>query len=152
AGKKREAYEDLRKELRAEPNFAGSHEYLGRFLVADGRQSEGLQELIRADGLFHGRSADASAPLAYAFAVTGNRAKAQSIASELEARVRARRCPPFYVAIAYAGFDEPAAVRWLRRAINQRDAFLRFLNVAPELDHIMNSPAGAEVLRAVGLP
>ncbi len=152
SGRKREAYAEFRDALQKDPNYAGMHEYLGRYLFADGNRSEGLEELTKADDLFHGRSADARAPLAYALGASGDRKKAESIALELEARYRANQCPPFYVAVAYAGFDEKSAVRWVRRALAEHDSYLPFLNMAPEMEHIRQSPAGVEAVHKMGLP
>ena len=111
-----------------------------------------MKEIETADTLYGGRNPDARAALAYALGASGKREKASSIARELEALHRANRCPAYVVAEAYGGFDDDAAARWLRRAADERDPLLQYINVDPELDHIRNTPLGVEILHKIGLP
>ncbi|HMC20973.1 MAG TPA: protein kinase [Thermoanaerobaculia bacterium] len=152
SGRQSESMATFRSGLQTDPAYAGLHLWLGHYLVSTGDLREGMAELSRSDELFHGRSKDARAALAYAYVQAGELQKAKTIAMELERDFRARRCPPFFVALAYAGFDEKRAVDWLRQALADHDQYLRFMNVNPELVRIRRSVQGQEILRAMGLP
>jgi hypothetical protein len=66
-----------------------------------------------------------SAQLAYAFAVTGDRATAQRIVRDIVASSSARYVPPFHIAMAYAGLgDADQAFQWLERAYDERASFI----------------------------
>jgi eukaryotic-like serine/threonine-protein kinase len=148
AGDKQRGYAALRDALAIDPNNPAAHLFLGRCLFFNGRQEEGLQELIKADDGFHQTYGDARAALAYALGATGRRAKAESIAHQLAARNAA----PVFVAVAYAGFDEAAAVRWLQRGVAEHDGNCVVIDFLPELAHIRQAPAVQELLRKMGLP
>ena len=151
AGNKEKAMREFHDGLQADPNFAEMHEYLGRILFADGRRSEGLRELEIADSLNAGRNPELRAALAYAVAANGDVEKARSIAGQLQSLHRINQCPALIVAVAYAGFDNVLATRWLRRALAEHDAYLAELNLTPELDAIRKTPIGAEIDRKMGL-
>ncbi|PYQ57571.1 MAG: hypothetical protein DMF58_17995 [Acidobacteria bacterium] len=127
-GKRPKAFAVYQEALRTDPNYAQLHLYFGRFLFTDGQSSQGLKEIETADTLYGGRNPDARAALAYALGASGKREKASSIARELEALHRANRCPAYVVAEAYGGFDDDAAARWLRRAADERDPLLQYIN------------------------
>ena len=151
SGARSECYATYRSGLQIDSTFAGLHLYLGRFLFAGGERREGLAELEKADELFGGRSNDGRSALAYAYGMSGQTAKAEAMADELAQRNRAQRCGAFYVAIAYAGFDEQRAMVWLDQALRQRDQFLPFFEFYPETDRLRRSPHGQEIIRAMGL-
>jgi len=151
-GNKEKALHAFRDGLQADPTYAEMHEYLGRFLFADGQRSEGLHELETADSLNGGRNPEARAALAYAVGVSSDKEKARSIAAELEALHRANQCPALIVAVAYGGLDNAVAARWLRRALAEHDSNLAEINITPELDDIRKTPIGAEIIQKMGLP
>ena len=72
------------------------------------------------------------ATLGYAYAVAGQRARAQQVLDELQARSKQAYVSPYFFAIIYSGLDEKAAaLDWLERAAQERHPYLILLDVEP---------------------
>ena len=68
-------------------------------------------------------------------------------------RCRADRIRGFLLAIVYACLgDRDRAFQWLEVAYKQRDTFLPWLKVDPELDPLRGDPRFDDLVRRVGIP
>jgi len=93
---------------------------------------------------------------AYAYAKSGDEAKALEILAGLEAR---RETPgrgyvsPVLIACVYQGLGRTdEALIWLEQAITERDGWLVFMNSFPRFESLRGEPRFENILRRVGLP
>jgi adenylate cyclase len=92
------------------------------------------------------------ANLAYAYASSGQRAKAEEILRELETLSTQRYVSPGARAITYLGLgDRAKALDWLERAYEEQDGACWFLKVDPVYDVLRSEPRFQALLRKVGL-
>ena len=139
----------IRAALELNPEFSYAHQQLGHAYLAEGRRAEALAAFRRAAALSGIRD---SAHLAYALAVTGERAAAQGVLDELLASSGRRYLPPFGIAVAYVGLgDADAAFRWLDRAVEERSPFVSGVKSLPAVDSLRADPRWGPLLRRVGL-
>ncbi len=74
-------------------------------------------------------------------------ARALELLRELEAERAARYISPYDIAIVHAGLgDRDAALRELRRAVDDRSAWMVFLEVDPRLDGLRDELGFRQVL------
>jgi tetratricopeptide (TPR) repeat protein len=148
AGKMAEAEDMFRQTLEVNPAFAVAHWGLAQCYRARGRTEEELDELTKAVTLSD-NSAYMRAHLGYGYAVSGDRARAETIAKELEAEGPARYVAPYHLALIAAGLGETqAAARWLERAFQDRSGWLMFLPAQPEFAKIRQAPEIQRLLTA----
>src|SRR5262249_25468302 len=94
------------------------------------------------------------AALAYAYARSGNKTRAQEIFSELKKRSETGYVSPFYFGITSVALDqEDEAFRWIRKACEERtgDWGLLFLKTDPALDPLRSDPRFADLLKCMNL-
>ena len=122
AGRPDEAIVALTQTLDINPQADLAWQQLGEAYLMKGRNADAIAAFRKAALLSGVRD---SAQLAYAFAVTGDRATAQRIVRDIVASSSARYVPPFHIAMAYAGLgDADEAFRWLERAYDERASFI----------------------------
>jgi TolB-like protein/DNA-binding winged helix-turn-helix (wHTH) protein/Tfp pilus assembly protein PilF len=149
AGKLAEAEQEFKKTLEVNPSFAVAHWGLAQCYLAKGRTDDGLDELTKAV-TFSDNSAYMRAHLAYAYARTGDRMRAEAIAKELESEGPARYVAPYHLALIAAGLSDTArAARWLDRAFRDRSGWMTFLPVEPEFEKVRQAPDVQRLLSQV---
>ena len=149
AGKLAEAEQEFQKTLEVNPSFAVAHWGLAQCYLAKGRTEDGLDELTKAV-TFSENSAYMRAHLGYAYARTGDRARAEAIAKELEGEGPSRYVAPYHLALVAAGLgDTPRAARWLDRAFRDRSGWMTFLPVEPEFEKVRQAPDVQRLLSEV---
>jgi TolB-like protein/DNA-binding winged helix-turn-helix (wHTH) protein/tetratricopeptide (TPR) repeat protein len=149
AGKLAEAEQEFQKTLEVNPSFAVAHWGLAQCYLAKGRTDDGLDELTKAV-TFSDNSAYMRAHLAYAYARTGDRMRAEAIAKELESEGPARYVAPYHLALIAAGLGDTArAARWLDRAFRDRSGWMTFLPVEPEFEKVRQAPDVQRLLSEV---
>jgi TolB-like protein/Tfp pilus assembly protein PilF len=137
-----------------DPNFASSHELLGRAYLMQGRVPEATAMIDRALDLSRGR-ATVLAMRGYAYAAAGRAAAAEAIAAELAERHTRDKvlASAWSVAIAQAGLRrDDETVAWLEHAYADREEWLEALAVDERFRHLHGDPRFQRLLHRLGLP
>jgi tetratricopeptide (TPR) repeat protein len=125
----------FRKALELDEHFIPAHGWLGLALEQQGRYGEAIDAFHRA--LEVERISILKAMLAHTHAIAGQRELALSLLEELESEKRERYISPYDIAVIHAGLgDADRAIAKLREAVEDRSAWLGFLDVDPRLDGI----------------
>lgn len=144
------AIAQLQKVMELDENYCPAHLALGCTYLFDGDSATAISEFKRAWQL------DKEAYmvlgfLGYAYAVSGNKSDAVKVLKELETASKKKYVSPYGIAITYLGLgDTEGAIKWLRMTYDERNDFLVWLNVAPELDALRSDPRFEDLLRRVG--
>lgn len=136
-------YEDattqIRKTLELDPNNAFAHSVLGWCLIWKGSKAEAREEFQTATKLDDLPWYVGS--LGYACAVSGDRAKAETILRELEDLAKQRYVSPANRASVYLGLGEnEKALDWLEKAYEDRDPIFWWINGDQLYDSVRNEP------------
>ena len=134
----------FRKALELDERFIPAHGWLGMALGQQGRYAEAIDTFSRA--LETDRIPILTAMLAHTYAIAGDREQALTLLDELEAEAKNRYVSAYDIAVVHAGLGDIAkAMEMLQAAIDERSAWLVFLNVDPRLDAIRADPAFAKI-------
>ena len=130
----------FRKALDLDENFLPAHGWLGMALGQQRRYAESIDAFQRA--LDVDRIPILKAMLAHTYAISGEREHALRLLQELERDKLQGYISPYDIAIVHAGLgDAAAAITNLRAAVDDRSAWLVFLNVDPRLDGLRGETA-----------
>ena len=122
---------------------------LGEAYLLKGRSADAVAAFRKAAMLSGVRD---SAELAYALAVTGDRAAAERIVRDIIASSNVRYLPPVHIAMAYAGLGQvDEAFRWLDRAYNERASFMAGVKMTPAFAPLHGDPRWRTLLAKMGL-
>lgn len=148
------AIEQLAKTIEMEPKFAPAHARLGAAYLAKGSYREAIEELKKARDIENSPERPGRfAWLAYAYAVSGDRAEAQRMLHELMDLSRRRYIPPYDFALIYAGLGEKdKAFAQLEKAYEEHSQALTDLKADPMFDSLRSDPRFTDLLRRIGLP
>jgi len=143
--------EQNQKSLELDPSYAISLVNLGRAF----EQQEKYEQALDAFGKILVAAPDDPAVLAlvgHADAVSGHRAEAYKILSQLE-QLRARRyVPALYFAMIYTGLhDKDKSFEWLDKAYEERCEYLVYLPTEPMADPLRGDPRFSRLLNRLGL-
>lgn len=151
AGRYDEAIRYYRTALELDQNFFWSHVWIGQAQLEKQMYAEAIDEIQKALRM----SADNTrvlATLGYAYAVAGQRAKAQQVLAELQARSKGSYVSPYFIAVVYAGLGEKeSAFDFLERALQERQPYLVLLDVEPVFSSIRGDPRFQALLQRIGL-
>jgi tetratricopeptide (TPR) repeat protein len=90
--------------------------------------------------------------LGHLYAVSGQRAEARGIISQLQQIGSGRYVPSLYVAMIYTGLgDQDQAFTWLDKAYAERCEYLVYLPTEPMADPLRTDPRFPELLKRLGL-
>ena len=90
--------------------------------------------------------------LGHAYAVSGQRDRAQKVLVELKQLMKRRYVAPFEVAVIYVGLgDKDQTFEWLERAYQDRSHWLIWLKIDPRFDSLRSDPRYQDLLRRMGL-
>jgi DNA-binding winged helix-turn-helix (wHTH) protein/TolB-like protein/Tfp pilus assembly protein PilF len=152
AGQNDQAMAQFRKTQAIDPNFRTVYQRLGMGYCRMGKYAEAVAELERADTLAKGNSRTISL-LGYAYGLWGKRDEAVKKLDELKELSGRKYVTPWETAIIYTGLgDKDQAFDWLRRACDEREPLLVYINVWPIVESLRTDPRFASLLRCVGLP
>jgi TolB-like protein/Tfp pilus assembly protein PilF len=144
-----QAIEHYQKTLEIDPNFFSAHYALGRAYALKGNFAGAIGELEEACSLDNSTAMFGS--LGYAYAASGKRDKALKILNKLKQLSRQHYVSPYTQALIYTGLGEnDRAFEWLEKAYADRNDFLVWLKVDPELDRLRADPRFTDLLRRVG--
>jgi tetratricopeptide (TPR) repeat protein len=93
-----------------------------------------------------------SLTLVYAYAISGEKDKAQEILGNILKNLSQQYFPAYLIAGAYLAIgDKQQAFYWLEKAFSEVDPALILLKVLPEFDPLRSDPRFTELLRKIGL-
>ena len=138
----------FRKALELDEHFIPAHGWLGMALGQQRRYDEAIDAFHRA--LDVERISILKAMLAHTHAIAGHREKALELLEELERERADRYISPYDIAVIHTGLgDTPRALDALRAAVDDRSAWMVFLDVDPRLDSLRDEPAFREIVAAL---
>ena len=148
-GKYDEAREKIRKALELDPSFYLAQFTLGWIDIEEGKPQNAIAELEKA------RSMDAppfvTGFLGYAYAVSGDRAQAQAMLTDLGQMSSHRFVSPFATAVVYIGLgDTPRALAELEKAYDARSWMMTWLKLDKIFDPLRSDPRFVALLKKVG--
>lgn len=142
----------LEHALRIDPDFWIARLNLGKAYEQQRRFDDALREFHRAHR-GAGQNVGALAMIGYTHGLRGDRAAARQTLAELMAIARARPIAATKIALVHLGLgDREEAIRWLRRACDERDVGLTFLRANPRWSELRGHPGYDEIERCVNLP
>ena len=151
AGRYDESIQYFQKALELDPNFAWSYLWIGQADLENGKKDEALKNIQKAIALSEG-NVRIEATLGYAYAKIGNRADAERIITQLQAKSKETYISPYFIAVVYAGLnDKDAAFEWLEKAFDERHPYLILMAVEPVFSNLHSDPRFQELKRRVGL-
>jgi len=148
------AIEQFKQAIDIDPNYAPAHARLGATYLQKKLYEEAILELEKARSLDNSPERQGRfAWLAYAFAMSGQQAKAKLMLAELKEQATQRNIPPISFAYIYTGLGEKdKAFAWLEKLYeegNGRD--LGEVNVNPMFDSLHSDPRFTNLMRRVNL-
>jgi tetratricopeptide (TPR) repeat protein len=127
------------------------HWCLGQVHIGEHRYAAAIPELEMADTL--GTTPLIHRDLAWAYASTGNSAKARAILDRLIEKTQFEYLSPYSMAVVHAALGEKdEAFRWLDRAFAERDCHVAYMVVDPEADPLRSDPRFRRLLERLKIP
>lgn len=146
-----QAVAQLRATLDLDQRFWPAAWFLGWTYEAQGNTQEALQLLEKAHGIFP-KDAQITSELAYAYADSGDKSRAQQCLHELEKMPRKLGAYPYTIALVYAAMgDKDTAFKWLASALQGRCWMLVYAKADPRMDRLRSDPRFNDVIKKVGL-
>ena len=138
--------------LEIAPDFWVADIHLGKAYEDKGMASEAVEAYM--DAYKHsGRTSEPLARAGHLLGKIGRETEARKILSDLLATSKKSYVPACNIAMVYTGLGEKAeAVRWLRRACDDRDGNMAYMKVEPCWTALRDEPGFADVERCVNLP
>ncbi len=145
-----EAIAQCHKALEINPNYANALWFLALSLEQKGQLAESIEKFEKAFSL--GGGPPCRALLGRAYALAGERAKAESILEELKTLSHQQYISPFDIAVVYAGLgDLTSTFQLLEQAYQQR--VFRIIELTfPMFDNLRPDPRWQDLVRRIGLP
>jgi adenylate cyclase len=133
------AIPQARKTLEMDPNSSISHVLLGLSFLKKGDTTDAIAELQKSKAPDPG--AWYQGFLGYAYAMSGDRAKAEQSLRELEDVAKRQYVSPTAFATIYLGLGEKQKVLdWLEKAYDQQDSACWYLKIDQIYDSVRNEP------------
>ncbi|MGI8811058.1 MAG: TPR end-of-group domain-containing protein, partial [Pyrinomonadaceae bacterium] len=145
------AIAQIEKTIILEPRYVEAYLYLGQ--AYEKKQMYGQAIATYQKGMTQAEHhPDLIAALGHAYALSGERDKANQILAELHEISKQRYVSPYHFAVVYAGLgDKDQTFAWLDKAFQDRSFFLVFLKVEPLFDKSRSDPRFQDLLRRIGL-
>ncbi|MGH9760674.1 MAG: protein kinase domain-containing protein, partial [Blastocatellia bacterium] len=154
AGQYTEAVDQLRKTLDLDPNSVTARVTLGLALLEVKHYNEAIEQLNDAVQRSAQNPAQPAylAELARAYALAGDRTKAEETLSHLEQIEKTSYVSPFFMAEVYTALGkDDQAFGFLDQAFEQRSSELIFINVWPGFSRLHNDPRFRHILDRIRL-
>ncbi len=134
-----DAIAQARKTLEMDPNSAISHVLLGLSFLKKGDTAGAIAELEKSKAPDPG--AWYQGFLGYAYAISGDRAKAEEALRELEQVAKRQYVSPTAFATIYLGLGQKEkCLDWLEKAYEQQDSACWYLKIDQIYDSVRNEP------------
>jgi DNA-binding winged helix-turn-helix (wHTH) protein/TolB-like protein len=137
--------------IEMDPHFVQAHRYLGQAYECKGMYGEAIEEFLESlssspddpDGL---------TMLAHAYALAGNKERAEKVLSRLNEISKHHYIAPYDIAPIYAALGQKdQAFAWLQRACEERCEGLTLLKVDPAFNSLRPDPRFTDLMHRVGL-
>ena len=137
-----QAIEESLKALKMFPDFFPIHRTLGYLYLKKGMFSEAIAAFQKVGN---------AAILGYAYALSGNQAKAQVVLNDLKEKAKNTYVPSNAIAQIYIGLgDKDHAIEWLEKAYEERASGV-LLKFDPVYDPLRTDPRFKALLKKMGL-
>jgi tetratricopeptide (TPR) repeat protein len=147
-----EAYQQLSKVIAMDSAFSEAYLWRGKVLLQQGKHSAAIVDLETARRL-NPASQIISPTLAYAYGLSGNRARASAQLHSLLAESRQRYVSAWAIGYVYLGLgDKPRALDWFEKAVREHSPEMSAAWIAPEVDPLRREPRFKQLLAAIELP
>jgi TolB-like protein/DNA-binding winged helix-turn-helix (wHTH) protein/Flp pilus assembly protein TadD len=138
-----QAIAEYKRALESNPEFSWTHADLGEAYLAKRMYPEAITELTKAGALDK---------LGYAYALSGNKAKAREILKKLNEESKSRYVSPVSQARVLTGLGKnEEAISWLEKA-ERENAALHHLNVDPAFAPLRSNPRFQQLLKRMEFP
>jgi adenylate cyclase len=145
-----DAIPQAKKTLAMDPNSAISHVLLGLSFLKKGDMAGAIAELQKAKAPDPG--AWYQGFLGYAYAISGERAKAEVALRELEQLAERQYVSPTAFATIYLGLGQKEkCLDWLEKSYEQQDSACWYLKIDQIYDSVRNEPRFQALLKKLGL-
>lgn len=147
-----EAVEQQGKTIELDQNYFFGYVRRAQAYQQKGMHTEAITDSNKARTL-SGNWPAAVAELGCSYALSGQKAKAQTILDDLNERAKREYIDPYLIAIIHTSMgDKDAAFEWLGKAYEARSPWMTWLKVEPKFDRLRSDPRFANQLRQMGLP
>jgi TolB-like protein/Tfp pilus assembly protein PilF len=151
AGQNDHAVTQCESVLQQDPKFMAAHTVLGLAREAQGNYATAIAEFQKALRFSASRPPAYLDNLGHAYAVSGHRAKAEQILSELEAGVKSGKQTESYTVATLVGLGErDRALAAMEKSFAKGDLALIWLKVDPRFDDLRASPRFQALLQRGG--
>jgi serine/threonine-protein kinase len=151
AGRTDEAIARLRETIELDPKSRAAHWFAASAYIEKGLFAEAVAEAAAARALTPSNTLMIAIE-SYANARLGRRAEARHALKTLLQLARDRYVPSYSIALMYNGLDEAdEALAWLDRGLEDRDALITFLKVAPIWKNLRTNPRYVRLLNQLNL-
>ncbi len=146
-----EAVAQLEKAIDLEPRFYRAYLLLGNAYLQKKMYREAIETFQK--GMTEAqRHPQLVSSLGRAFALSGERDKAQKTLAELREMSKQKYISPYLFAVVYDGLgDKEQTFAWLEKAYQDRSFWLIWLKVEPRFDSLRDDPRFVDLLRRIGL-
>ena len=139
-----------RRVVAIEPHFGMAHWCLGLDYSQKHKYRTAIEEFQKAR--LSGGPHNAVAAIGYAYAMMGDKEKAEHTVKEMKRVLRRTYTPPYAFAAIYAGLGEnDTAFEWLGRSLKAHDVGLVWLKWDPQFDNLRSDPRFQSILAGIGL-
>jgi serine/threonine-protein kinase len=144
------AVELFQETLVLDAHFVQAHSFLGWAYAQRRQYAEALAAFQRAWQI--DENPEFLGGIGYVYAVSGKKAEAQEVLDELEKLSRQHHVSPCLMAFIHAGLGrKDEAIDWLKKAFQERSAWLVYAKVDPKYDSLRLDPRFIDLLRRLGL-
>jgi TolB-like protein len=142
--------EVARKTVEMDSTFIDAYSFIGWACVQKGQFEEAIDafQQTRTPREKH----EHLAWLGHAYALLGNQSEARRYMAELYDSSKGSYVSPYWIALIYLGLNEKdKTFEYLQRALDERNAWLVYLNVNPVFDSLRSDVRFDDLLKRVGL-
>jgi tetratricopeptide (TPR) repeat protein len=133
-----------------DPNFGLAHLHIGISYALKERYEEAISAFQNATKLM-GRSPRLISSLGSAYAMSGEKDKAEELLHKLKEHLKEGYVPQTCIANIYIGLGEnDKAFEWFEKAYEERDPLMAFLKTWPEFENLRSDPRFNELLKKMG--
>jgi TolB-like protein/DNA-binding winged helix-turn-helix (wHTH) protein/Flp pilus assembly protein TadD len=146
-----EAIDELKNTITLEPRFVNAYVYLGQAYEQKGAYAKAIETFEK--GMSNSeRHPLLISSLGHAFALAGDRDKAQKALSELIEISGRRYVSPYLMAVVCAGLgDKEQTLMWLEKGYKDRSFLMIWLKVEPQFDPLRGDPRFDRLVQRIGL-